>query len=233
MSATHTMENLAQSAYRIVNGSKNAATGTALTTFVALYRDWANDFISELELETDWNWWRIQDHEFGTASNTAPLTIPDDFRKLVVSLDRPMYLQQDGTTISTFLVVDPNNVNNPAGSDKEDRVTYIDGKFVFSRPFRDEELGAVVYGDYMQWAPEITDDTTTGDAVINVIQPYKLLSLGMAKDISLPDLVQGGISPNIEQRYLKVLSEAIAQNAQSIATGTAPYEGYGGLGGNY
>lgn len=226
------MENLAQSVYRIVNGSKNAATGAILTTFVALYQDWANDFISELELETDWNWWRIQDNNFGTASNTVALTIPTDFRKLVVNIDRPIYLQQDGTTVSTFLVVDPNNVNNPADIEKEDRVTFINGKFVFSRPFRDEELGATVYGDYMQNAPQITS-AAGGDAVISVIKPYKLLTLGIAKDVSLPDLVQGGISPNIEQRYLKALSAAIAQNAQSVATGTAPYESYSTIRGIY
>lgn len=224
------MENLAQSVYRIVNGSRNAATGAALDSFVSLYRDWANDFISELELETDWVWWRIQDNNFGTASNDAPLTIPEDFRDLIVNIDRPFYLQQDGSTISTFLVVDPNNVNNPADTDKEDRVTFVNGKFIFSRPFRDEELGATVYGDYMQSAPQIT---VSDETVIAIIKPYKLLTLGMAKDVSLPDLVQGGISPNIEQRYLKVLSAAVAQNAQSVATGTAPLESYASLGGVY
>lgn len=230
MSMTHTMENLAQSAYRIVNGSRNAATGTALTSFVALYRDWANDFISELELETDWSWWRIQDHDFGAASNDTPLVLPEDFRKLVVNIDRPVYLQHDGITVASFLVVDPNNVNNPAETQKEDRVTVIDGKFIFSRAFRQEEIGAKVIGDYMQYAPEITDADV---AVIDVIKPYKMLTLGIAKDVSLPDLVQGGISPNIEQRYLKALSLAVAQNAQSVATGTAPYESYAGIGGSY
>lgn len=224
------MEKLAQSVYRIVNGSNNAATDAASTSFINLYRGWANDFISELELETDWNWWRVQDNSFGPASNTTPITIPADFRKLVVNIDRPFYLQQDGTTISTFLVVDPNNVNNPAGVDKEDRVTFVNGKFVFSRPFRDEELGATIFGDYMQNAEEIT---SADETVISKIKPYKLLTLGMAKDVSLPDLVQGGISPNIEQRYLKVLGEAISQNAQSVATGTAPYENYSSLGGIY
>ncbi|HWT40063.1 MAG TPA: hypothetical protein VN081_02225 [Dongiaceae bacterium] len=236
MSATHTMEQLAQSAYRIVNGSKNAATGDALTAFVDLYRDWANDYISELELETDWIWWRVQDFTFGQASNDDPLPVPEDFRKLVVNIERPVYLMHDGTVISSFVVVDPNNVNNPPEITKEDRVTYIDGKFVFSRPFREEELGADVVGDYMQYAPEITevtDENPNGDAVINVIQPFKLLTLGMAKDISLPDLVQGGISPNIEQRYLKVLGEAVAQNAQSIATGSADFSSYGDIGGVY
>lgn len=226
------MENLAQAVYRIVNGSKNAATGASLASFIALYQDWANDFISELELETDWNWWRVQDNNFGIANNSTLLTIPTDFRKLVVNIDRPFYLQQDGTTISTFLVVDPNNVNNPADIEKEDRVTFINGKFVFSRVFRDEELGATVYGDYMQNAPQITSGTG-GDAVISVIKPYKLLTLGITKDVSLPDLVQGGISPNIEQRYLKVLGEAVAQNAQSVATGTAPLESYSSIGGTY
>jgi len=224
------MEDLAQSVYRIVNGIRNAATGTSLTTFTALYRDWANDFISELELETDWNWWRVQDHNFGTASNSVDLAIPTDFRKLVVNVDRPLYLQQDGTTIATFLVVDPNNVNNPANSDKEDRVTYINGKIVFSRPFTDEELGATIYGDYMINAPQITDEDET---VIDVIKPYKLLTLGIAKDVSLPDLVQGGVSPNIEQRYLKVLGEAIAQNAQSTASGSASLDNYSSIGGVY
>lgn len=226
------MENLAQSVYRIVNGSKNAAVGASLVTFIALYQDWANDFISELELETDWNWWRVQDNNFGTASNTTPLTMPTDFRKLVVNLDRPLYLQQDGTTVATFLVVDPNNVNNPADTEKEDRVTFINGNLVFSRVFKDEELGSTIFGDYMQYAPQITSGTG-GDAVIDVIQPYKLLTLGIAKDVSLPDLVQGGISPNIEQRYLKTLSAAIAQNAQSVATGTAPYDSYSSVGGIY
>lgn len=230
MSVTHTMEQLAQSAYRIVNGSKNAATGDALTAFVSLYRDWANDYISELELETDWIWWRIQDHNFGNASNDTPLTIPEDFRKLVVNIERPMYLVHDGAIISSFLVVDPNNVNNPPETAKDDRVTFIDGKIVFSREFREEEIGAEVYGDYMQYAPEITEED---ESVIDVIQPYKLLTLGMAKDISLPDLVQGGISPNIEQRYLKVLGQAVAQNANSIAAGHAYMQNFGDIGGIY
>lgn len=226
------MEDLAQSVYRIVNGSNNAATGAAATSFIDLYRDWANDFISELELEADWNWWRVQDYDFGLASNDVPLVIPTDFRKLVVNLDRPIYLQQDSTTIATFIVVDPNNVNNPSNTEKEDRVTFINGKFVFSRPFKDEELGASVKGDYMQNAPQITS-AIGGDAVISVIKPYKLLTLGIAKDVSLPDLVQGGISPNIEQRYLKTLGAAIAQNAQSVATGTAPFGNYADIGGIY
>lgn len=226
------MEDLAQSVYRIANGSRNTATGDQLTNFVSLYRDWANDFISELELEADWIWWRKQDHKFGTASNDdgAALTIPDDFRKLVVNVNRPIYLQHDGTTISTFLVVDPNNVSNPSEVVKEDRVTFIDGKFIFSRPFTDEELGADVYGDYMISAPLITDDD---ESAIGMIKPYKMLTLGIAKDVSLPDLVQGGISPNIEQRYLKVLEEAKRQNALSSAAEDAALDSYGGIGGIY
>ena len=116
-------------------------------------------FLQEIQSEKNpdntpinWNWARNNDQDLGVINAegqtfTLP-NAPTKVRRLVVDEDRPLVLMYDGTIISRFDVVEPNQITrrrmNPS---TEDRVATVKRTLVFSRRFKDYEIGASVVCD--------------------------------------------------------------------------------------
>lgn len=211
------IEKLAQSAYLTVTGNYNDVTGDELATFLTKTIDWANQLTAEIELEADWNYLRTNNYDFGTVATAGQDTValPTDVRKLVVSPYRDLVLSQDGSIIARFKTVMPNQISDPNNPETMDRVTTVNRTLIFSRPFTAEEVDADILADIIAPMPELAIDDTT---VIDLVKPYQLFILGIAKNMSLPDLVRGGTSPSYVQKYNDLLQKAVAENN---ATATA------------
>lgn len=179
--------------------------------------DWTNNFLGELELESDWQYLRANDSILGTVAAAAAQTIPlpSGVRKLVVHEDRPLKISQDGSTVSTWEVVDPNHLTEDTGH-YGDRVTTVGDTIVFSRPFRDTEVGGTITADVIEDMPQLA---TNDIAVLDLVRPTQLLVLGTAKNAVLPDIVQGGLTPSFTEKYSDLLEKAVMQNEASASAG--------------
>lgn len=198
--------------------------------FIVELVDWTNQFIDELELETDWNFVTELNKTIGTVSGaTQTFPLPAGTRKLAVNEHRPLHITQDGTPVSTWDIVRPAMIS--AQRDwypLRDRVTFVGKNVVFSRDLNDNELGGEVVSDvvgriprlvYVAGQPEVDNDLQ----VLELIEPRQLLIFGVAKNATLPNFVRGKISPSLVQKYADVLGKAVAENE---ATGTGDtYEG--------
>lgn len=194
---------------------------------------WTNTFLDEFEKETDWNFVRDNDKQIGIITVAAQIfNLPVDVRKLVVDEDRPLILTSaDGTIITRFEVVEPNQITRRDSSLTPDRVTMVKGKLVFSRPFKTHEIGAKVVTDTVDKIPRLaTDDATLFETMVD---HYQLLVLGVAKNATLPDIVQGGLSPSFVQKYGDELLKAIAENNASSVADQVVTEDMGSIGGIY
>jgi hypothetical protein len=211
MTPTEVITKLAQSAYLAVTGNYNNVSGTALTTFLNKTIDWTNQFTNELELEADWNYLRQNDYNLGIVNSATQYSVPlpDEVRKIVVSPYRDLVLSYDGVIISRFRTVNPNQIADPRNPVTMDRVTQIGRNLVFSRAFTEEEVSATIQTDVINFMPELS---LTDTDVLDLVQPHQLLILGLAKNISLPDLVRGGTSPSFVQKYNKLLRQAVMEN---------------------
>jgi hypothetical protein len=221
---------LAQSAYLAVTGNYNNVAGTALTAFLDKTIDWTNQLAEELELEADWNYLRQNDYALGTVSAAAQQTValPDTVRKLVVSPYRDLILTYDGAIISRFKTVNPNQITDPRNPEVVDRVTVVNRSLVFSRPFTDVEVGATMLADVINFMPELLIDDTE---LLDVVKPKQLLVLGLAKNMSLPDLVRGGTSPSYVQKYNKLLRQAVMENNATAEAYEADRESFSHISG--
>lgn len=172
-----------------------------------------NQFFEELELEADWNWLRENDASLGTIStSTTSFTLDEAVRKLVASPYRTVNIVQDGTPISHFVLVSPNQIADPLNPDTQDRCTVVNRTLLFSRDFTDEEIGATVTADIINYIPALS--LTDVDA-LDLVDPIQLVVLGCAKNGTLPDVVQGGISPALAQKYNDLLEKAKMANDQT------------------
>lgn len=201
----------------------------------------ARMFLQEIQSEKNpdgtpinWSWARNNDQDLGAiASAGQTFTLPTEptrIRRLVVDEDRPLVLMYDGSIISKFDVVEPNQITrrrlNPS---IEDRVATVKRTLVFSRQFKDYEIGASVMCDTIEeLTPLSVDDVSVLDQV-----PYQLLVLGTAKNSVRPDIVQGGLAPSFIEQYADELDKAIAENNATTTGDTAVYDDFSGIGGVY
>lgn len=211
--------------------------------------DWTNMFIDELETETDpegqplnWSWLRQTDYEIGTATaGSSNITLPGEVNFLLADEQRYVQVTQDGTVVSNFAVVSPSQIASTTNRITEDTCAVTGtGLLTFSRPFHDYEDGGVITGDvsisFPRMAYVIATDgtfTPTNVKILSTVKPKLLLTLGVAKNSSLPDIVQGGLSPSYTQKYGDLLNSAIARNEASSESRDAPREDYGAVGGVY
>lgn len=195
-------------------------------------------FLNEIESEKNpdgtpinWNWARTNDQDLGVIATAGQtFTLPDEVRRIVADEDRPLVLMYDGTIVSRFEVVEANQITrrrlNPV---TEDRVATVRRSLVFSRQFKDYEIGATVMTDTIEkLTPLSVDDVSVLDQV-----PYQLLVLGTAKNSVRPDIVQGGLAPSFIEQYADELDKAIAENNATTAADSAVYDDYSGIGGVY
>jgi len=219
------LEALAQSIYLAKNNRYNDVDGSDLTDFVNQTIDWVNQWVDELEAEADWNYVRVNDQSLGTVSAAAQqqFTLPATVNHLVFSPYRDVKLSYDGAIIATFALVAPSQIADPTDPETHDRATVIGNKLIFSRPFTPYEVGATVSADVINYIPRLSTSDTT---LIDLIKPAALVILGVAKNATLPDVVQGGISPSLTQKYNDLLQKAVADNNISTDSSDAPHEDF-------
>lgn len=190
--------------------------------------DWTNQFLSDFELESDWQWLRENGATLGTVTSaTQTFPIPSGIRKLVVHVDRPLEISQDGTVVSQWEVVDPNHPTEVTGA-YANRVTTVGDTVVFSRTLTDAELSGTVTADVINNIPVLATDDIE---VLELFRPTQLLIWGVAKNATLPDIVQGGISPSFVERYAELLERTIMENEKSASADTVDKDDLSYIGG--
>ena len=195
-------------------------------------------FIKELESErnpdgtpVDWSFARTNDNDFGVISSASQIfELPDGVRRLVIDEDRPLVLMYDGSIITKFGVVEPNQITRRRVDPSiEDRVATVKRSLAFSRTFKDFEIGATVMADTIEDLPELS----VSDVELLDMVPYQLLVLGTAKNSVRPDIVQGGLAPSFIEQYADELDKAIANNNATTSGDSIVYEDLSGIGGVY
>lgn len=200
---------------------------------------WANMFLDEIESEKnpdgspiDWLWTRTNDNTFGTIATVSDIfDLPAGVRRIVINPERPLVLMFGGSIISRFETVDANQITRRTVYPITDRVAVVKNKLVFSRPFKDYEIGAEVMADTIETLPRLVLSPINVD-LLDVI-PYQLLVLGTAKNAVLPDIVQGGLTPSFVQKYGDELDKAIAENNASSTADEVVRDDYSSIGGIY
>lgn len=215
-------------------------TTTGGQTEIAKTLSFARMFLNEIESEKNpdgspinWNWTRTNDNIFGTIAAVDQIfALPEDVRRLVVDEDRPLVLMYDGAIISKFEVVEANQITRRRLDPSiEDRVAVVRRNLVFSRQFKDYEIGAEIMSDTIDKLTPMTS-TPLNVALLDII-PYQLLVLGTAKNSVRPDIVQGGLAPSFIEQYADELDKAIAENNATSMADSAVYDDYSGIGGIY
>lgn len=237
MAAQDDIQALAQSVYlRIKNRQFDNITSTDGQQFVANIVDFANGFIDELENELDangnpinWWWVRHAGYTLGTASTgAASIAFPVGVNNLIAEEERYVQILQDGTAVSNWVVVAPNQISNGTNRVTQDMCARVGSNIVFSRQFNSTEQGGTIVGDVTTPIPRLVFGTTSHAAddsqAIATILPRELFVLGIAKNASLPDIVQGKLSPNLAQKFNDLLTNSIARSTVSALADLAEYE---------
>lgn len=213
-------------------------TTTGGQTEIVKTLSFARMFLNEIESEKNpdgtpinWNWARTNDRDLGEIATAGQIfTLPAAVRRIVVDEDRPLVLMYDGSIISKFETVEANQITRRRLDPViDDRVASVRRALVFSRQFKDYEIGASVVTDTIdKLTPLSLTDVTVLDQV-----PYQLLVLGTAKNSVRPDIVQGGLAPSFIEQYADELDKAIAENNATSTADSAVYDDYSGIGGVY
>lgn len=227
MTPLEQLQQFTQQLYLSINNRRlDSVTDTDGLEAIAQAVIWCNLFLDELELEldpdgtpTNWNFLRENDAEIGTVADaTSTFDLPTGALRLVADEDRPLVIMQDGAIVSVWDVVDPNQITkrNSYAAPREQRVTYVNRKVVFSRELNETEIGGLVVADVEHSFPRLDD--TAGDENADLFAlpiPRQLLVLGTAKNSSLPNIVKGGLSPSFAQKYSNLLDGFKAANMQT------------------
>lgn len=220
------VEELAQQIYVARKNRKNKVTGTRLTEFLDTTIIQVNQFLAELDKETYWNWVRTNDYVLATATTATSYTLPDTYRTIVKDEDRPLYIVKDGATVSTWDVVNPSQLKNAKEGDNPNRVALIARHVVFSRPFTDQELGGDIKVDVVEYLPKLS---LSNIDVLSLVDPVELIVLGVVKNQTLPDVVQGGLTPSFTQKYADLLNGAKAENDMTSTASSATSDNLSGV----
>jgi hypothetical protein len=223
MTVTEEITALAQSIYLTMYNRYNDVTGQELTDFLNKTVDWVNQFTQELELEADWNYLRTNGNLISTVYDTSVTSydLPEEVRTVVYSPYRDVTISFDGAVVSTFKLVSPSNISDPTNPETQDRATVINRKLVLSRQLREEEMGGELRCDTIDFMPQLS---MTDTDLLAMVQPQQLIVLGVAKNSTLPDIVQGGISPSLAQKYGDLLKKAVMLNNETAEAVDAPRE---------
>lgn len=228
MSPQSQLEAFAQSIYlTIKNRYFDDIAGDDGQVFVKQIIDWTNMFLDELENETDGtselvDWWfsRQAAAPLGTAVlGAASSSLPSTVDRLITDEMRYVQILHDNAVISNWAVVHPKDIANHTNRVTEDMCALVGTSIVFSRAFRDTEANGSIVGDVINKLPRIS---ATNVRILTTVRPKQLLILGVAKNSTLPDIVQGGLSPSYAQKFNDLLQGAIARsNATSVAAQAA------------
>jgi hypothetical protein len=195
-------------------------------------------FLDELEYATDEDgklidWWftRAIGATLGTATEAAAsVTIPTSIERLIVDENRYVQITQGGIVVSNWAVVHPKDITNRSNRITEDMCAVVGNTLAFSRALRDTENNGIIIGDVVTKLPRLSRNNVK---VLTTVRPQLLLILGVAKNVSLPDIVQGKLSPSYTQKYNELLRGAIARSTATSQAIEGNRQQFGGVGGIY
>lgn len=236
MDNTSRITAFAQDVYLARHNQMNDATGTDLSDFLNQTIGWVNQLIPEIEKKADWNFVRTNDDtSIGTVTTSTTLSyaLPDGIRKLVINPHRDLTIQQDGTIVSSFKLVNPNQNYDPTDHfDIRDRATVLQRRVIFSRPLNLTEVGGTITADTIAFIPQLT---LLDASLLDILDQYpdirQLFVYGVLKNQILPDIVQGGLTPSFSKRFDDFLAACVAENNLSADTDDADRESFGWVGG--
>lgn len=221
MAAIDDIQDAAQNAYYIINGAENDDTGVDLTTFQNLFVRGFNLWVREYETEGYWHVARTNDYVLATIADTTTysFTLPVLYRTPV--FDQNKYLKvvlADGTVISKFKLVNPDQRQVDTDVYRADRATFIEagrgggGTVVLSRPLNATEVGAKLVLDVVKMFPKLT---TADSTVLNWVYNDAIMAYGIAKNNTLADVTKATLSPSFAQKYSNELNKALNINNAS------------------
>lgn len=237
MAAIDDITNLAQDVYFSINGAENDDTGEDLELFQNNFIRSFNLWKSEYETEAYWNVARVNDYELTTIADTTTYSfdLPTDYRTPIFEQDKWLkFVLDDGTIISRFKMVDPNQRQVDDDVFRPDRATFLEaglsggGKVILSRAPRDEEVGAKIVLDVVKLFPELTRDDAT---VLTWIYSKQIATLGIAKNNTLADVTKVTLSPSFTQKYTNELNKAVNINNASNEIDIMPRDDFSSIGG--
>ncbi len=212
MSAIDNIRNLAQKTYYTVNGSVNDDTGEDLVEFEDNFIMGFNLWKDEYETEAYWNSVRVNDLVLSKIANTTTysFTLPDEYRTPVIDMDKYVkFVLDDGTVITKFKLVDPNQRVVDDELDRPNRATFVGRNIVLSRAPTEEEVGAQIILDVVEYIPDLT---RTDDTALGLIYSPNIAVLGVAKNNTLADVTKVSLSPSFAQKYNNELAKAVTIN---------------------
>jgi len=239
MAAIDDIQELAQSTYYTINGAENDDTGQDLTDFQNGYIRAFNMWIREYETEAYWKVARVDNLVLATIANTTDYSfvLPTTYRTPVFDENKELkFCLLDGTVISRFTLVDPNQRQVDPDLWRKDRATFLEGgrngggTVVLSRAPTAEEVGAKIVLDVVKRFPKLTADDAT---VLDWIYNDQVAVLGVAKNQTLSDVTKVTLSPSFTQKYQNELNKAMNINNATTEVDEMYGEDFSGIGGIY
>lgn len=237
MAVIDDIRELAQDTYSSINGAENDDTDEDAVEFENNFIRAFNLWIREYETEAYWKVARVLDYELATIGDTTTYSfpLPAEYRTPVFDQNKELKIVlSDGTVISRFSLVSPNQRQVDYESLRPDRATFLEGgrsgggTVVLSRAPREEELGATIVLDVVKKFPKLT---RTDGTVLDWIYSDQVATLGIAKNLTLADVTKVTLSPSFSQRYTNELNKALNINNASTEVDEMPVENFGSIGG--
>lgn len=237
MAVIDDITSLAQDTYYSINGAENDDTGEDLVTFQNGFIRAFNLWKSEYETEAYWKVARVTNYVLATIADTTTysFTLPTTYRTPIFQPDKELkFVLDDGTVISHFSLVNPDQRQVDYESLRPDRATFIEGgrsgggTIVLSRAPRAEEVGAKIVFDVVKKFPKLTRDDAT---VLDWIANDQVAVLGIAKNMTLADTTKVTLSPSFTQRYTNELNKALNINNASTEVDQMVVDDFSGVGG--
>lgn len=224
----------AQSIYLVIkNRYFDDIAGDDGQEFITQVIDWTNQYLDEFETTVDafgqpvdWNFMRTNSVELGQAeTGESQIDLDESILRIIATPKRPVTITVDDQVVSRWIVVKPNQFDSTSS---QNMVSQIGDALYFNKTFTEQENGGTIAGDITSSLDRVTASKITA---LTLIKPKQLLILGVAKNSSLPDIVQGGLSPSFVQKYNDLIASAILFNNASSTADTADRDDFGFVGG--
>lgn len=230
MAAIDDIRDLAQDVYFTINGAENDDTDEDLVEFENNFIRAFNLWVDEYETEAYWNEVRESDYTLATIADTAKYSfeLPAEYRTPVIDSDKYIKFVNDGTVISKFKLVDPNQRQVDDEFDRPNRAAFVGRNIILSRAPTDAEVGAEIVLDVVKYFPKLT---RTDASAISLIYNKQLAVLGVAKNNTLSDVTKVSLSPSFAQKYANELQKAILANNQTTEVDSMRMDNFSHIGG--
>lgn len=237
MAAIDDIQDLAQNAYFTINGAENDDTGTDLATFQNNFVRAFNIWLREYETEAYWHVARVNDYVLATIADTIAYSfaLPTAYRTPIIQQNKyAKFVLSDGTIISKFKLVNPDQRQVDTDIERPNRATFIEagrgggGTLVLSRAPTASEVGAKIVLDVVKLFPKLTIADST---VLSWIYNDTVATLGIAKNLTLADVTKVALSPSFAQKYSNELNKALNINNASNEEDDMQGEDFGDIGG--